>query len=367
MKKTLSLLLLCFLCIIYTKAEITYCLIKGTVTGIPDGTAVVFIKNNSHGGADTMALSKTKGGEFLLKCQLHTEGFWGFIIISTLPGKYLTLLIEPAYFTIKSGATDWPNAIISGPLTDKAYRSFLKENDSLKAQQKLANKEQKEAITDSILRHRINFITTHPESSYSAFLITTTDLFDATHKQQEYDKLTARVQLSEFGKQLKNNIELLKSADMLKKGKLPSFAYVDTEGKRLRAIEDIIAMNKLTLIDFWASWCAPCRKQNPELIQLYKDYHSNGFDILGISLDSKVSLWKDAIVKDQLPWHHLIDPVGDWDAESFILFGLIDKAGKHLPQSILVDQQGNIIARNLEMPSLRKKIAELLDIQKITP
>lgn len=111
---------------------------------------------------------------------------------------------------------------------------------------------------------------------------------------------------------------------------------------------------KIVLIDFWASWCGPCRKENPNVVANYNKYHEKGFDILGVSLDREINSWRNAIKQDGLPWHHISDLKG-WQSSHAALYSVTS-----IPQTLLVDREGKIIARNLRGEQLGAKLKELL-------
>lgn len=113
---------------------------------------------------------------------------------------------------------------------------------------------------------------------------------------------------------------------------------------------------KVVLLDFWASWCGPCRISNRQLVKLYKKYHDKGFEIFGVSLDDNEKDWKKAIDKDKITWLQAIDSRG-WDAISAIKWQVVA-----LPSSFLVDQDGDVIAIDLDKKDLEKKIKELLGL-----
>lgn len=113
---------------------------------------------------------------------------------------------------------------------------------------------------------------------------------------------------------------------------------------------------KVLLLDFWASWCAPCRFTNRQLVKLYNKYKDKGLEILSVSLDEKSADWKKAVTKDKMLWMQGID-AGGWDAGSAMKWQV-----DALPSSFLVNKDGNVVAINLEKDELEKKIKELLGL-----
>ena len=111
---------------------------------------------------------------------------------------------------------------------------------------------------------------------------------------------------------------------------------------------------KVVLIDFWASWCGPCRRENPNVVKNYNKYKDKGFDILGVSLDREPGAWKKAISDDGLPWHHISDLKG-WQSSHAALYSVTS-----IPQTVLVDKDGKIIARNIRGEQLGDKLKEIL-------
>jgi peroxiredoxin len=110
---------------------------------------------------------------------------------------------------------------------------------------------------------------------------------------------------------------------------------------------------KILLIDFWASWCGPCRRENPNVVKLYNDFNDKGFEILGVSFDEDFNRWVGAIEDDQLTWPHVSDLQG-WGSAAGKLYGI-----NSIPATVLVDREGTIIAKNLRGEELRKKLEEL--------
>jgi thiol-disulfide isomerase/thioredoxin len=129
------------------------------------------------------------------------------------------------------------------------------------------------------------------------------------------------------------------------------FSMADTAGVET-AISDYVGKGYL-LVDMWASWCAPCRAENPNIARLYRKYHDRGFDIFAISFDSNHDRWLKAIKSDSLTWHHVSDLKG-WDNAAGKLYGI-----RSIPSNLLLDSTGTIIAKNILGEELRMKLEEL--------
>lgn len=132
----------------------------------------------------------------------------------------------------------------------------------------------------------------------------------------------------------------------------PDFTLNTPDNKPI-SMHEYIKGKKLILIDFWASWCAPCRKEGENVKAIYEDYHSKGFDVLGVSLDNKLEAWKEAIQKDGITWGQVSDLQG-WKTP---IAKLYDFSG--IPCLYLVDGNGRIVAKNLRGEALRQKVAEI--------
>jgi thiol-disulfide isomerase/thioredoxin len=135
----------------------------------------------------------------------------------------------------------------------------------------------------------------------------------------------------------------------------PPLVLPDRTGKK---VDLFTYRNKYVLIDFWASWCPPCRIFNRTLVKLYKRYHPLGFEVLSVSLDEDKKAWQRAIRTDGMSWTQLVDTTA-WNsvvAQAWDVWGV--------PNSFLIDTEGNIIARNLHGDELEKKLAVLYQKQR---
>lgn len=146
--------------------------------------------------------------------------------------------------------------------------------------------------------------------------------------------------------------ELEKSKNFTVGGQAPDFTQKTPEG------EDFSLSNlrgKVVLLDFWASWCGPCRRENPNVVKMYKKYHDQGFDVLGVSLDRTKDKWLKAIEADGLEWNHVSDLKG-WQNAVANEYGV-----RSIPSTFLLDREGKIVATNLRGPALEAKLKELFE------
>lgn len=146
--------------------------------------------------------------------------------------------------------------------------------------------------------------------------------------------------------------ELMDTRNLMVGGTAPDFTQETPDGEALSLSE---LRGKVILIDFWASWCGPCRRENPNVVRAYQKYRDKGFDIISVSLDKDRNRWLQAIEKDGMDWHHVSDLKG-WKNEVAQTYGVTS-----IPHTILLDAEGKIVARNLRGPSLDQKLAQILE------
>lgn len=201
------------------------------------------------------------------------------------------------------------------------------------------------ASIDTILKR-------YPESPVAAMIIIQRyiDYPDNERAIASYAKLGEQAKQTAYGKTLTKSIVGLKRT---MEGAVPVINLLNQNGKMVdvRSLRD-----RYVLVDFWASWCGPCRAENPFLKKVYEKYKSKGFEILGVSIDHNKLLWKKAIAEDQLPWIHVSDGKG-WKSPLIDQFGI-----GAIPMNFLLDKTGKIIARNLRGEQVEIVLAGLLDI-----
>ncbi len=131
----------------------------------------------------------------------------------------------------------------------------------------------------------------------------------------------------------------------------PDIVMADSTGKA-RRLSDL--RGKVVLIDFWASWCRPCRAENPNVVRLYHKYASKGFEIFSVSLDNSRERWLQAIHADGLVWPNHVSDLRGWSSAAGRLYGI-----SSIPATVLVDRDGKVLARNLRGPQLEDKLKEI--------
>lgn len=134
---------------------------------------------------------------------------------------------------------------------------------------------------------------------------------------------------------------------------IPDFRMSDMDGNEVSALEEA-AKHRITIIDFWASWCGPCLRDMPGLTETYKNYKDKGLGIIGVSLDTDAARWKETVKRLGMTWVQVSDLQG-WDNEAARMFGI-----QSIPFTIIIDSKGNLIDAGLRGEELEMKIAELL-------
>ena len=338
--------------------------ISGTIEGVADG--------------ETVYLQEVKGREFIkLDSAVVANGAFTFngrqdeavnrfITYTPAEGKRMMtdFFLENGNITVALGE----ETTVAGTPNNDVYQAFKKENAVLnKEMRALYEKSKAEGLTEE-QNAEIEKQYEELDAKASTLIYNTIDAnianavgihlfpnysyqFDLAQQKALVAKIPAEYLSNERIDKIIKRIEVLEKTAVGQK--FTDFEMPTPDGKTLK-LSDVIAKNKYTLIDFWASWCGPCRREMPNVVAAYKEFHKKGFGIVGVSLDSKAEDWKKAIKELGMTWDHMSDVKG-WQCEGAALYGV-----NSIPATVLVAQDGTIVERNLRGEAIAEKLKELL-------
>ena len=219
-----------------------------------------------------------------------------------------------------------------------------------KLKKDLSRKEQE------VILYEWDFLVNNTDSYMSALLLEVFMVENKVNKDsiiEVFNTFTNRIKISNVGK---NITDLLRQyEDPINIGELaPDFTAPSLDGGNITLSE---SLGKVTLIDFWAAWCRPCRIENPNLVRLYKKYNSSGLQIIGVSLDRTKEQWEKAVSDDNLPWVH-VSNLNFWNDPIARQYSI-----RAIPQSFLLDENGYVIAKNLRGLSLDQSVESALSVK----
>jgi len=343
----------------------TYTL-TGKIEGLPDGWVWLY-----HSQTDKdMDSGRVKNGSFVIKghssapehCLLGIQG---------KEGKEFRLgfWLQAGELNLIGKKDSIAKAVITGsPTQDESvqFQAGQKDLDAIESQLDRSydqaraknDKHQLDSLenvfTDLDKKRRQyvkDYAAAHPASYVTAYAIYATFVFNpqASELRPLYKGLDPAIQSSYFGQQVKASLDAAELTDIGQPA--PAFVQNDPDGKPVSLAS---FKGKYVLLDFWASWCGPCRAENPNVVAAYQKYAPKGFTILGVSLDNNKDKWLAAVKKDQLAWTQVSDLKG-WQNKAADLYGI-----KGIPMNYLLDRDGKIIAKSLRGEDLEKKLGELM-------
>jgi len=345
--------------------------ITGELRGLNNDSVIFVINNYDDNGLrqkpDTLITLANKN-KFYFKGEVAKPNNASVITGSVKSRNSFSLFIEKGRIKISGTVDSLDNVMVTGTpsnndqtsskvVTDKFYNSITALRTELKNKQPDTDdyKNITTAINqkfDSIQLYKLNFIKAHPRSMVSAtYLYVLEDKIPLEQLEEMYSPMSNEIKQSGFGSIIREKIIARKRVVI--GNPAPDFVSTDTSRNNIRLSS---FLGKYVLLEFWASWCLPCRQQNPHLLEMYKKYSDKGFTIVQYSMDVKKDeeKWKAAIRKDQLLWTQIADLNG-FESKVSKLYGV-----QPIPDNFLIDPSGKIIGRRLEGKELEEKLKMLL-------
>ncbi|TKC04394.1 TlpA disulfide reductase family protein [Pedobacter frigoris] len=333
---------------------------QAKVTGDIKGLGDVDVNIHYYEGAETKTGTiKTTGGKFSWTGNMPAPQK----VTLMFPNRAAWVYLEPGNISIKGTADSLHALKVTGSKTQTeadAFEASQKHLDDqlmplyqkygkLGKEEQLALEEKINGIRKQMREMENTYIAAHPESAVSLAMVTDrAGMGSYQDIQTIYEKLGPKMKASAEGKRLSERLTVLKRSSIGEQ--MLNFTQNDMEGK---PVSFASFKGKYVLVDFWASWCGPCRAENPNVLKAYNTYKDKNFTVVGISLDDKGDNWKKAVKDDGMPWTQLSDLKG-WKNEVSTYYGIMG-----IPSTLLVDPQGKIIAKDLRGEMLNKKLEEL--------
>ncbi|TRO66783.1 TlpA disulfide reductase family protein [Christiangramia sabulilitoris] len=329
MKKLIFGLFLIILSSCNEKEQIEFSL-EGKTKGIENGTLLYLDADNG-----ILDSTKIKENTFTFHTDL-TESPKQVILRTKDFSHYRYLWLEDSTMTFDATKSDFRLAKVTGSYEENLSQKLSKKTDSLPR--------------DEQLKMDMEFVENHPNSIHSSYLLSVYSSTWGKKKTVElYENFSSKNKNNQYGKKISKYIELNQNPKLGEQ--FVDFEMQDTVGK-IKKLSSL--KGKAILLEFWAAWCGPCRKENPNLVKTYNKFHPKGFEIFAVSLDSNKENWLKAIKDDSLIWNHVNDLKGDENKASLI-YGI-----NGIPDNFLISESGEIIGRNLRGEKLNQKLTEIL-------
>ena len=290
-----------------------------------------------------------------------------------------TIILEPGNIEVVVYKDSIYKSTVEGSFNNAVFNDYKKEykaqmddlNSVRKALMASQNdptltkslKKQMDSLRIELKNFGFQFIKANTDADFSLLLLNSVidqKGFDLNLASEAYDQIDNSIKIKTINNQIisnqiKTKIKLAEKSQLVAIGQIaPNFSAPNPEGE---FVELNKIKGKVTIIDFWASWCKPCRIENPNLVKLYNEYHTKGLEIISVSLDreSQKDFWIKAIEKDQLSWYN-ISNLKFWQEPIAKLYGV-----NSIPATFIIDKNGILIAKKLRGSQLDQKIKELFD------
>ena len=285
----------------------------------------------------------------------------------------LPIIVEEGNVKVKIIKDDIGSSKISGTTSNDHFneykfetKEFVEAIDLIKIDIQKAAQEGNNALVkdfqddyknvqDQIYSYELEFLKRNYDSYLSIILLErfiASKVLSISEAINVFDLMTERIQNSDIGIKLKSTFD--NPDQPIDIGYYaPNFTAPNPDGQ-MKSLNDMLG--KVTLLEFWASWCGPCRRENPNLVKIYKKYKDLGFNIIGVSLDKSMPQWTKAIEDDYLTWDHLSN-LKFWQDPIARLYKV-----RAIPASFILDEKGLIVSKNLRGYQLEAKISELIKV-----
>lgn len=355
--------------------------IVGTVSTDFNGQKVFLAKTINEDVMSKLDSTIVKNGKFTFNGVADKPEQRLIYFEEKLMDGQIAIYTEKGNITVNVNAEDIPKSVVGGTLNNNALAKLNvmlievgKKEEAFKNEH-MDNFSRAKSEGDTETQNRIiqeySKLTKENNKNYIAFIeenpnsLICAELFPVILKDQDvkakdlkpiYDKMGPAPKATEMGQKVETYLNQMlaneKAMEATEVGKTaPDFSAATPNGKTLSLNQ---AKGKVTIIDFWASWCGPCRKENPNVVAMYNELHDKGLNIIGVSLDKDDAKWKGAIEKDNLTWQHISNLQG-WDEPIAVQYGVTS-----IPATVILDKNGVIVARNLRGEELKAKVKELL-------